>query len=88
VAAILRYAVTGTEADYARMEQHVRDLVTMYDVTGVPGYLCRYHYLELPAGAPNDPDHILRWQGSYTPTHHDRAIPNPESVPNLPAIYT
>jgi hypothetical protein len=88
VAAILRYSQTGTEADYARMEQQVRDMVTMYDVTGIPGYLCRYHFLLLPEGAPNDPEHILRWENSFTPNHHHRAIPNPGDLPNLPAIYT
>ncbi|MCB9729692.1 MAG: hypothetical protein H6744_05310 [Deltaproteobacteria bacterium] len=88
VAAILRYSQTGTEADYQRMEQQVRDMVTMYEVTGIPGYLVRTHYLLLPAGAPNSPDHVLRWEGSFTPNHHDRLIPNPETIDNLPAIYT
>jgi hypothetical protein len=88
VAAILRYSQTGTEADYLRMEQQVRDMVTDYDVTGIPGYLCRYHFLLLPAGGPNDPDHILRWEDRFTKTTHDRDIPDVESIPNLPAIYT
>ncbi len=88
VASILRYAQTGTRADYARMEQQVRDLVTMYDVTGVPGYLCRYHFLLLPEGAPNDPDHILRWENTFTGGHHDRLVPNPENIENLPDLYT
>jgi hypothetical protein len=88
VASILRYATTGTEADYQRMEQQVRDMVTMYDVTGIPGYLCRFHFLLLPEGAPNDPDHILRWENEFQGGHHYREIPNPESIENLPAIYT
>lgn len=88
VAAILRYSQTGTRADYERMEQQVRDLVTMYDVTGVPGYLCRYHFLVMPEGGPKDADHIQRWEGSFLPNHHDRLIPNPETIKNLPAIYT
>ncbi len=88
VASILRYAQTGTEADYARMEQQVRDMVSMYDVTGVPGYLCRYHFLLVPDGTPNTPDHILRWEGSFNPDSRDRLIPNPEAIPNLPEIYT
>jgi hypothetical protein len=88
VAAILRYVQTGTRADYQRMEQQVRDLVTMYDVTGVPGYLCRSHYLLMPAGAPNHPDHILRWEGNHNLTHHHRPVVHPESIENLPAIYT
>ena len=88
VAAILRYAQTGTSADYARMEQHVRDLVTMYDVTEVPGYLCRYHFLHLPEGDANDPDHILRWGDGSNYDHHDRVIQDPAAIANLPAIYT
>ncbi len=87
VAAILRYAQTGTEADYARMEQQVRDLVTMYEVTGVPGYLCRYHFLLLPEGAPNDTEHILRWENSFNGNHHDRLVVAPETIENLPALY-
>ncbi len=88
VAAILRYSQTGTQADYERMEQHVRDLVTMYDVTEVPGYLCRYHFLHLPEGDANTPDHILRWGDGANYDHHDRVIQDPAAIDNLPAIYT
>jgi hypothetical protein len=88
VASILRYAQTGTEADYQRMEQQVRDMVTMYDVTGVPGYVCRYHYLLVPEGTPNDTEHILRWEHTHNLGHHDRPVVNPEGLTNLPAIYT
>lgn len=86
VGAVLRYAQTGTEADYARMEHFVRSLVTMYEVTGVPGYLCRYHYLLMPAGAPNTPEHVLRFEGSYTTDHHDRPVAE-AALPLLPAAY-
>jgi hypothetical protein len=88
VASILRYAQTGTQADYLRMEQQVRDLVTMFDVTGVPGYLCRFHFLLVPEGTPNDPDHILRWENNTTLDHHDRPVADLENTPNLPKIYT
>lgn len=88
VAAIVRYSQTGTEADYARMEQQVRDMVTMYEVTGIPGYMTRTHYLLMPAGAPNSTEHVLRWEDSFKGNHHDRPIENPETVDNLPAIYT
>lgn len=88
VAAILRYAQTGTDADYQRMEQQVRDMVTMYDVTGVPGYVCRYHFLLVPEGAPNDADHILRWENAVNLDHHDRLVVNPEGLDNLPDLYT
>ncbi len=88
VASILRYAQTGTRADYDRMEQHVRDLVTMYDVTEVPGYLCRYHFLLLPEGGPNTTEHILRWGDGSNLNHHDREIKDPAAIKNLPALYT
>ena len=88
VSDILRYSQTGTEADYQRMEQQVRDMVTMYEVTGIPGYLVRYHFLLLPEGAPNTPEHILRWEDSFNPSSHDRLVADPENTPNLPDIYT
>lgn len=87
VAAVLRYSRTGTRADYERMEQQVRDLVTLFDVTGIPGYLARYHYLLLPDGAPDDPEHIIRWEGSAVLNQHDRSVPAPEAIENLPGIY-
>ena len=88
VAAILRYAHTGTEADYERMEQQVRDMVTMYDVTGVPGYVCRYHFLYAPEGTPNTTEHIMRWENLHTMGSHDRPVVTPDELDNLPAIYT
>lgn len=88
VAAVLRYTQTGTEADYQRMEQQVRDLLTMYDVTGVPGYLSRFHYLHMPAGAPLTDTIIQRFEGDEGPSHHRRVIPDPESIDNLPVEYT
>jgi hypothetical protein len=87
VAAILRYSQTGTEADYLRMEKQVRNLLLFYEVTGVPGYLCRYHYLLLPPGAPKSPDHVLRYEDSYKLEHHDRPV-DEAALPKLPAIYT
>jgi len=88
VAAILRYAHTGTEADYERMEQQVRDMVSMYDVTGVPGYVCRYHFLYAPEGTPKSTEHIMRWEHLHNMGHHDRLVVNPEGLDNMPALYT
>ena len=87
VAAILRYSQTGTEADYQRMEEQVRHMITMYEVTGIPGYMTRNHYLLLPEDGPNHPDHNLRWENKYNPNHHHRPSPDPASVPDLPAAY-
>ena len=52
VSAILRYSETGTRAEYERMEEQVRQLLTMWEVTEIPGYLSRYHYLRFEEGAP------------------------------------
>jgi hypothetical protein len=60
----------------------------MYDVTGIPGYLSRYHYLLMPDGGPKHTEHIQRFESTANLNHHDREIPDPESIPNLPAIYT
>lgn len=83
---ILRYSQTGTEADYQRMEQGVRTLLTMYDVTGVPGYFIRYFFLLLPEGAPNSRDHVFRYEGKMNLTHHDRPIAE-AALAQLPAVY-
>lgn len=56
-----RYAVTGTEADYRRMEAKVRALVTKFDVTGIPGYLARHHFLLLPPGGPTTDRHFTKY---------------------------
>ncbi len=87
VAAILRYSQTGTEADYQRMEEQVRHMITMYEVTGIPGYMTRNHYLLLPEGGPNTPDHNLRWGSAENFNHHNRPSPDPASVPDLPQAY-
>lgn len=86
-AATLRYASTGTEAEYARMEDKVRRLLTVFDVTGIPGYLARYHYLMMPTGGPVSDEHILRYEGNYQPDHRDRPF-DAGSVPDLSVAYT
>lgn len=83
---ILRYSQTGTEADYRRMEDGIRTLVTMYEVTGVPGYFIRYFFLLLPQGTPNDPAHLFRNEGFRTLTAHFRDIA-PTALEWLPAVY-
>ena len=83
----LRYLETGTEADYLRMEQKARDMVLQFEVTGVPGYLARYHYLELASDAPKTPDHAIN-HAPQTPAHIHRVIEDPESIDGLPEVYT
>ena len=81
---ILRYLHTGTEADYQRMEEKTRVMLRFFLVTGIPGYLARHHYLLVPEGTPNTPDHIFRYSKD-SDDHRD--IPNPESLDFLPELY-
>jgi hypothetical protein len=77
VSDIFRYAATRTEADYLRMEAKTRTLVRNFEVTGIPGYLARYHFLQVPEGAPKDDQLILRHGTEMKPVHlpiEDRAI--------------
>ncbi|HOU54897.1 MAG TPA: hypothetical protein PLQ97_13295 [Myxococcota bacterium] len=84
---ILRYSQTGTEADYQRMEQGVRTLLTMYDVTGIPGYFIRYFFLLMPDGAPNPREHLIRYESRMgRMSHHYRDV-DPAALGELPAIY-
>jgi len=85
VAITMRYLETGTEADYQRMEQKLRDMLLQFDVTGIPGYLARHHFLLVDPAAPNDPRYNL---------HHDAETLNHKSNPiedmtidGLPDIY-
>lgn len=84
---ILRYGQTGTEADYQRMEQGVRTLLSMYDVSGVPGYFIRYFFLLLPDGTPNDPNHLFRYESQINLANHHYRDVDPAALANLPAVY-
>ena len=81
---VLRYLHTGTEADYRRMEEKTRVMLRFFEVTGIPGYLARYHFLQVPPGTPNSPDHIFQ---SRETDDDVRDIPNPESLGFLPDAY-
>ncbi|MFH1435528.1 MAG: hypothetical protein ABIJ56_07400 [Pseudomonadota bacterium] len=85
VAYALRYVQTGTAADYGRMEDKVRTLLTLFDVTGIPGYLARHHILLMEPDAPQTDRHIF---------FHDPGLLDfrdhefdPDSAPDLPAVY-
>ncbi|MBU1432210.1 hypothetical protein KKF91_16865, partial [Myxococcota bacterium] len=81
---ILRYLHTGAEADYQRMEDKARVMLRFFEVTRIPGYLSRHHYLLVPEGTPAHPDHIYRWdQGGDD--HRD--IEDPEGLGFLPDHY-
>ena len=60
IAYVLRYANTGTEADYQRMVKKVKQVLRLFEVTDVPGHLARYFYCEVPNDIPtDDPTKIL-----------------------------
>ena len=81
---ILRYLHTGTEADYLRMEEKTRVMLRFFEITRVPGYLARYHYLLVPPETPNTPDYVFR----YIPNNDDhRDIEDPDSLTFLPELY-
>ncbi len=85
----LRYVQTGTEADYQRMERKVRALLTEFDVTGIPGYLARYHfYLMDDPGAPQSDQHFFEYNPDSL-DHRDHVFdPAEVDAPDLPALYT
>ncbi|MDP6944528.1 MAG: hypothetical protein QF464_10295, partial [Myxococcota bacterium] len=85
--AALRYSQTGTQADYERMEWLTRGMLMMWDVSGIKGYVSRYHYLLLPEGAPTTDEHITRYGLREDRSHRDRTF-DPAKVPDAPAIYT
>lgn len=84
-AAAMRYATTGTQADYQRMVDKLKTLLMLFDVTGVPGYLARYVYIAVPPGTPQDDQHIVQVQTQ--PSSRDLPI-RPQDQADLPAAYT
>ena len=84
---IFRWQVTGSAADWERVERKVRQLVRLFDVTGVPGYLARYHQLVLPVGAPVTEEVITTYADVETLEHTHMPIEDPASVEGLPAVY-
>ncbi len=81
-----RYAQTRTEADYKRMEERTRTLVRNFDVTGVEGYLSRFHFLLVPDGTPKNDQLILHEGGDERLSDSDIDMPS-TSVEGLPQAY-
>ncbi|MCC7382189.1 MAG: hypothetical protein IT384_10180 [Deltaproteobacteria bacterium] len=86
VADTFRYAQTRTEADYQRMEAKLRTLVRNFEVTGVPGYLARFHFLLLPDTATVTDQLILRYGDEGTLGKVDIPMPSVD-VAGLPDAY-
>ena len=81
---ILRYLHTGTEADYQRMEAKTWAMLHFFDITGIPGYVGRHHYLLVPEETPMNHEHEYR----TSPSDDDhRDIVDPESMSFLPDDY-
>jgi hypothetical protein len=87
VADAFRYLVTGTEADHARMEAKTRDLLRAFEVTGVPGYLARFHYLLVPPGTPLRDDLMMRIGTMEDRGVGDHVLADPGSIDGLPPAY-
>ncbi len=83
-AAIFRYASTGTNADYERMERMTRALLLNFDVTGYPGYLARYYYMQVPEGTPLLSNILMRTDKAG---QRDNPILNPDTIDGLPTEY-
>lgn len=86
VADTFRYAVTRTEADYARMEAKTRALLMNFEVTNIPGYLARYHFLQVPDGAPQS-DQLMLHHGDESTLSVDAMPIEDLSIPGLPEAY-
>jgi hypothetical protein len=87
VSDVFRYTQTGTEADYQRVEDKVRTLLRNFEVTGIPGYLARYHYLLLPDGGPTGDEPILEYGDPATAGPRDNPIESLD-MEGLPGVYT
>lgn len=61
----LRYAVTGTAADLERLRHKSRQILGLFDVTGVPGYLARHHFMEIPDDAWVTDQHIVKKDSTF-----------------------
>ncbi|HOX44052.1 MAG TPA: hypothetical protein PK668_10670 [Myxococcota bacterium] len=87
VADAFRYAATGTEADYQRMEDKTRAMLRDFEVTGVPGYLARFHFLVVPPGTPLADRIMMRAVDVAAMGGRDLPVEAPEAIAGLPAEY-
>lgn len=84
---MFRYLETGTEADYQRFEDKVRVLLDLFEITGVPGYLARNHFLLMDdPDAPLSDQHMMERNPDEL-DHTDNPIGDPGRA-ELPDAYT
>jgi hypothetical protein len=87
VADTFRYAATGTLADYQRMEDKTRALLRAFEVTGVPGYLARHHFLRVPPGTPPSDRVMMKAAEAGALGGRDLPMEAPETIAGLPGEY-
>jgi hypothetical protein len=87
VADTFRYAATGTQADYQRMEAKTRALLRDFEVTGVPGYLARFHFLVVPPGTPLTDRIMMRAADVGAMGGRDLPVDAPGAIDGLPDEY-
>ena len=87
VSDIFRYNATRTEADYKRMEDRTRALMLDFEVTGVPGYLARYHFMQMPADGPKS-DQLILHHGDESTLSIDAMPMEDLTIEGLPPEYT
>lgn len=90
MAKMIRYSLSGTEADYQRLEKYVRDYLTLFSVTGIPGYLARahglYYDMTLQEGAPFTDRQIL-WYKDRDDLKNNVFTFDATNIPDLPDAY-
>lgn len=82
-----RYLVTGTQADYQRMEDKLRAHLLKFEVTGVDGYLARMHFLWYPETGPSSDQHFVQHGPAIAADSRNNPIEDPASIPGLPQAY-
>ncbi|MCL4235419.1 MAG: hypothetical protein KJ042_12975, partial [Deltaproteobacteria bacterium] len=87
-AASLRFAATGTDADYGRMVDYANTLLLNWRVTDVPGYMIRSVAAMLDDGVPIPPGHPEYNLREYKErTNHVLYTLAPELRDLVPAYY-
>lgn len=89
-AAAMRYAETGTTADYERMVERFETMMLLYEMNEIPGLLMRSFYAMLEEGAPEPKGHPGKAISTYIqPGDWHFRYPIPEAfLANLPSYFT
>lgn len=85
IAAALRYASTGTDADYARMEEYARAALRFFDATGAEGYQARFVFAGVTPGTRIRPGYAMAGRSDDDAIMFDVAA---AAKAELPAYFT